>query len=195
MRRRAKAGVHGSTRRAGGDGGGGRSDLTRLAGRNKLATRALVPSVPLAIGARSLSLAHRLRFYRADQLLLPPTQTDRSPLPRISLSLVYSWSFDFTVARRISHGKAIPKLFPGYFSVSTNTMYVRARLTGAYMRDDDVRTSNWRDFSDRPLCFRLSRWSNNCYCRRHIRRSLFLKLRFCVRQFATSISTSEIIKS
>ncbi|TGZ52983.1 hypothetical protein DBV15_00605 [Temnothorax longispinosus] len=50
-RRRERAGVHGSAGGAGGDGGGGRSDLTRLAGRNKLATRALVPSVPLAIGA------------------------------------------------------------------------------------------------------------------------------------------------
>lgn len=29
---------------------GGQGDLTRLAGGNKLATRALVPSVPLAIG-------------------------------------------------------------------------------------------------------------------------------------------------
>lgn len=27
---------------------------------------------------------------------------------------------------------------------------------GAYARDD-VRTGNWRDFSDRPLYFRLSR--------------------------------------
>jgi len=90
VRRRARAGMHGSTRRVRGDGGGGRSDLTRLAGRNKLATRALVPSVPLAIGACSLSLAHRLRFYRADRLLLPPTRTDRSLLPRLSLSLSLS---------------------------------------------------------------------------------------------------------
>ena len=58
--RPVRAAVHGWSPERGGQG-----DLTRLAGGNKLATRALVPSVPLAIGAPRASVG----------LPLPPTRS------------------------------------------------------------------------------------------------------------------------
>lgn len=57
----------GGSRQIGGERRG-RGDLTRLAGGNKLATRALVPSVPLAIGAPRASVG----------LLLPLTRSPAS---------------------------------------------------------------------------------------------------------------------
>lgn len=94
----------------GGDSGGGRSDLTRLASRNKLATRALVPSVPLAIGAcRFLS--------RTDDVSIGLTDSFHR---RDSIDLLFylpfccSWTSAFMVARRILCGndsELVPRLF------------------------------------------------------------------------------------
>jgi len=97
-RRRERAGVHRSAGGAGGDGGGGRSDLTRLAGRNKLATRALVPSVPLAIGAcRFLSRTGDVSIGLTDSFLHRRDPIDLlfcHPFPPYNRT-----SFDFMVAR------------------------------------------------------------------------------------------------
>ncbi|KYN28785.1 hypothetical protein ALC57_01748 [Trachymyrmex cornetzi] len=92
------AGVHRSAGGAGGDGGGGRSDLTRLAGRNKLATRALVPSVPLAIGGcRFLSRTGDVSIGLTDSFLHRRDPIDLlfcHPFPPYNRT-----SFDFMVAR------------------------------------------------------------------------------------------------
>lgn len=117
--------MHGSAGGAGGDGGGGRSDLTRLAGRNKLATRALVPSVPLAIGAcRFLSRTGDVTIGLTDSFLHRRDPIDLlfcHPFPPYSRT-----SFDFMVARRIVRGNDLEAVFPGYFSVSTNATCARA---------------------------------------------------------------------
>lgn len=123
-------GMHGSARGAGGDGGGGRSDLTRLAGRNKLATRALVPSVPLAIGAcRFLSRTMR-RFYRADRLLPPPTRTSIDLLFCLPQQPRSPWP-DFRFhggARRIPPCARSP--FPGlFFRFHESQTYIHVRMS------------------------------------------------------------------
>lgn len=164
-------------RRAGGDSGGSRCDLTRLAGRNKLATRALVPSVPLAIGAcRFLSHTGDVSIPLNDSFF-----HQRGPIDPLSFPLLshHYWTFDFAITRGILHGnysKAIPRLLfheCDYASVMRITrMYVYTCGTmwgsaiGAISRASHCTSG----------C--TSRWSDNYYyCHQHTSyRSLSLKL-------------------
>ncbi|EZA58843.1 hypothetical protein X777_15012, partial [Ooceraea biroi] len=144
--KRERASVHGSARGAGGDGGGGRSDLTRLAGRNKLATRALVPSVPLAIGAcRFLSRART--YVRRPS----PTSGRRSHPPAPSSFPLFPPTFvafrPFRPLPRLFHSPAQPLAHPSRLTYlgSSESPVAEASVAAARSRQREDREERPRE--------------------------------------------------